>query len=402
MKAAFLAAPRCVAGCFVLAFALAALPAVAGQAPIVIGLSADMSSASAQSGEAIRRGAAIAIAEINATGGVLGRPLELTVRDHRGNPARGRDNIDDLARQSDLVAVIGGLHTPVALYELEPVHRHRLIYLDPWAAGTPVVDNGYDPNYVFRVSVRDAYAGEFLIRQAIAAGFRQPGLLLERTGWGRSNEAALLDALESRGMKAAGVAWFNWGVSRAEMKERLQSLRSAGADVILLVSNPREGAVTVKVMAGMPPGERPPIISHWGVTGADFASLAGDGLKQVDFTFLQTYSFLDPPFPTRANKVIEAYCRQFAECSGPRGIPSPAGTAHAYDLVHLLARAIESAGTVDRPAIRDALETLGRYEGLVRDYDPPFTAQRHDALNESDFRLARFGEDGSIVPDGKK
>ena len=90
-----------------------------------------------------------------------------------------------------LEAVIGGLHTPVALDELALVHQHRLIYLGPWAAGTGIVDNGYTPNYVFRVSVRDQLAGGFLVGRALAAGYRHPGLLLERTAWGRSNEKAI-------------------------------------------------------------------------------------------------------------------------------------------------------------------------------------------------------------------
>ena len=92
--------------------------------PIVIGLDADMSKGAAQSGEAIRRGLVLAIEQINGRGGVLGRPLALEVRDHRGTPARGRDNIEDFAAMDDLVAVVGGIHTPVALAELEAIHRH--------------------------------------------------------------------------------------------------------------------------------------------------------------------------------------------------------------------------------------------------------------------------------------
>ncbi|MGI9464004.1 MAG: ABC transporter substrate-binding protein, partial [Aestuariivirgaceae bacterium] len=77
---------------------------------------------------------------------------------------------------------------------------------------------------------------------------------------------------------------------------------------------------------------------------------------------------------------------------------SPVGTAHAYDLVHLLKKAIEKAGTIDRRAVRTAFEQLERHKGLVRVYDPPFTPARHDALDISDFRLCRYGPDGSIIP----
>ncbi len=91
-------------------FAAALSPMTQGHAataPIIVGLDADMSSGSAPAGEAIRRGAVLAIREINSAGGVLGRPLKLVVRDHKGNPARGLDNIEDFAKDDNLVAVIG-------------------------------------------------------------------------------------------------------------------------------------------------------------------------------------------------------------------------------------------------------------------------------------------------------
>ena len=366
--------------------------------PILIGLDADMSKGAAQSGEAIRRGLVLAIEEINARGGVLERPLSLVVRDHRGTPARGRDNIEDFAAMDGLVAVVGGIHTPVALAELEAIHRHGLPYLGPWAAGTPVVSNGYEPNFVFRVSVRDEHAGGYLVEAARNRGFKRLGLLLWRTGWGRSNEAAMHEALARQGLHPAAVAWFNTG--EQNMSAQIDKLRAAGAEVIMLVANPVEGLIAIREIARRPEAERLPIISHWGITGGDFFAKAGDALSRVDLSFLQTFSFFDPPFPDRAARLYEAYCARFGGCRSPADVISPVGTAHAYDLVQLLSQAVERAGTTDRAAIRKSLERLGRYEGLMRDYDPAFTLDRHDALDASDFRLCRFDENGAIVPIG--
>ena len=364
---------------------------------ILIGLDADMSSGSAQSGEAIRRGAAVAISEINAAGGTLGRPFELIVRDHRGIPARGRDNIAELAALPGLVAVIGGIHTPVTLDELDLVHQHQLIYLGPWAAGTGIVDNGYAPNYVFRVSVRDQLAGDFLVGQALAAGYRHPGLLLERTAWGRSNEKAIIAGLRAAGLKPARIEWFHWGADT--VAGRLERLTLAGADVVILVANPREGAIAITGMAARPKDQRLPILSHWGITGGNLPAQVGSALSEVELGVLQTFSFLDPPHPERAERFFALYRNLFPDVAELGDIRSPVGTAHAYDLVHLLSGAIAKAGTTERPAVRDALESLGRYEGLVRDYDPPFTAERHDALTAADFRMARFDRGGRIIPE---
>lgn len=362
--------------------------------PILIGLDADMSSGGARGGEAMRRGAVIAIQEVNAGGGVLGRPLKLVVRDHRGNPARGVDNMVAFAGMADIVAVIGGAHTPVAIHELKTIHDTKMVFVVAWAAGTRIVANGYRPNYVFRVSVRDEFAGGFLVRHARQEGLTRLGLLLERTAWGRSNEKAILDAAAELGVTSAGVEWFNWGTD--DLTAEVNQLRAKGADALVLVSNPSEGAVAVEAVAAMPAGRRPPIISHWGITGSDFTALAPDAAR-IDLRVLQTFSFVDPPFPDRAAQVLAAYRRLFGRIE-PAAVPAPVGTAHAYDVVRLLALAVRTAGTTDRPAVRDALEHLPPYQGLMKTYAPAFTPTRHDALSADDFRMARYNAAGHILP----
>ncbi|MCG8636733.1 MAG: ABC transporter substrate-binding protein, partial [Desulfobacterales bacterium] len=367
--------------------------------PILIGLDADMSSGSSRSGIAIQRGILIAMDEINRSGGVLGRPLELVVRDHRGNPARGKDNIEELAAMKGLVAVVGGLHTPVVLAELPVIHKTRLLHLVPWAAGTPVVENGYTPNFVFRVSVRDQYAGPYLAGRAIDGyGYKRPGLLLEQTGWGRSNNRAMTDALNKKGITAAGLQWFLWGAGKQDMKQLVTALKSNGADVILFVGNAPEGIALIQAMAALPGDEQLPILSHWGITGGSFFKSAEKQLASVDLRFLQTYSFLKPPFPARAEAVFTAYKKRWPEIKNVRELFAPVGTAHAYDLIYLLKMAVEKAGDTDRDRVRSALEHLEGYEGLVKNYQPPFTAENHDALDTSDFQMARYAEDGAIVP----
>lgn len=370
-----------------------------GAGPILIGLDADMSSGSSCSGIAIQRGILIAVDEINRSGGISGRPLALVVRDHRGNPARGRDNVDELAAMNDLVAVVGGLHTPVVMAELPVIHNNNLVFLIPWAAGTPLVDNGYTPNFVFRVSVRDQYAGPYLADRAVDGyGHRRPGLLLEQTGWGRSNNRGMTVALNKKGVSPVSRQWFLWGADKADMAQLIAALRGDGADVVLFVGNAPEGTALVTAMAALPRDDRLPILSHWGITGGSFFKTAGEMLASVDLRFLQTYSFLNPPFPDRANAVFAAYKKRWPEVQTVRELFAPAGTAHAYDLVHLLKLALERTGNTDRGQVRSALEQLGRYKGLVKAYDPPFTAQQHDALDAGDFQLAGYAEDGAIVP----
>lgn len=363
--------------------------------PIIIALDADMTSGSAESGVAIQRGMSLAVEEINAGGGVLDRPFKIVVRDHRGNPARGIDNIIELSGMKDLVAVFGGLHTPVAMAELKTLHKHKMIYLGPWAAGTPVVDNGYTPNFVFRISVRDALAGGFLINKAVQRGFKRPALLLENTGWGRSNEKAMTKALLRFHLHPVTVQWFNWGIRN--IQNQLNAIVKAKADVIMLVANAPEGTVIVQEIAALPVKERIPLISHWGITGGHFFKDSQSVLKKVDLSFLQTFSFLSTTSQKRSLKVATAYIKRYHDTKSIKRIKSPGGVAHAYDLVHVLAKAIRLAGSIQREKVRDALEQVKSFSGLVKRYAPPFTPKRHDALTMDDFHLARYDNDGAII-----
>jgi branched-chain amino acid transport system substrate-binding protein len=364
---------------------------------IVIGLDADMSSAAARSGESIRRGIMLAIHDINQAGGLLGRTVELVVRDHRGNPERGIDNILEFTQMKNVLAVVGGLHTPVALRELDVIHDHQMIYLGPWAAGTPIVDNGFTPNFVFRVSVRDAYAGGFLIDRAVSRGMHRIGLLLERTAWGRSNEKAMVGALRARNLEPVAIEWFNLGESDLAV-QLSRIIDDAQADGMILVCNPLEGVAVTQSMASHPVENRVPILSHWGITGGNFSKLASESLSKIDLSVLQTHSFFRPKYPTRSQKLFEAYRQQFSDCQSKKDIFAPVGTAHAYDLMKLLAIAVENAGSTERRVVRSALEKEIAYQGILKDYVRPFSPDHHDALTGDDFILAKFASDGSIRP----
>jgi len=359
---------------------------------IIIGLNADMVSGSALSGQAIKRGMELAVNEINQQGGVLGKTLKIVARNNSGISARGIDNMIYFSTLKNLAAVMGGIFSPVAIAELPIIHQEKLLFLDPWAAATIIVDNGYTPNYVFRVSVRDEYAGPFLVDQALKKGYRRIAMLLVDDGWGQSNQKAITDALAERQLKPAVVEWFNWG--QKDMSFQLDRIEKADADVILLVAATPEGISIVKCMAKSCP--KLPIISHWGITGGYFWEHVNQELESVSLQFLQSFSFMNPK-NEKTKQVIKKYFEAY-NVDHPGKIFAPVGTAHAYDLVHLLAIAIEKAGSFDRAAIRDALERIENYEGIVRRYSPPFTPEKHDALDQSSFFLAVFNQQGHIVP----
>jgi branched-chain amino acid transport system substrate-binding protein len=366
--------------------------AVAQSAPVKVGLAAAVSGGSAASGEAIRRGLLIAIDEINARGGVLGgRKLELVVRDDEGNPAKGVTIARELVEREKVAAVFGGLHTTVALAQVPVWHELKTPYMGTWAAGTNITRNGRTPNYVFRVSANDDYVDKFLVRYATERLKKgKPGLLLENTAWGQSNEAGLTKYLGEKKLQAVGIEKFNW--NDPDMSPQLLRLKSGGADLVVLVANAPEGAQVVKSRAKI--GWDVPILSHWGISGGRFPELTGPLSDGV--VFIQTYSFFGKQH-ARGQHVLKALAAKF-NVKGPEEVTAPVGTANAYDAMHLVALAIEQAKSAEGPPIRDALENLkAELPGLIKTYRRPFTAEQHDALTDEDYIMVVW-KGGKIVP----
>jgi len=353
--------------------------------PIKIGQVAALSGPSAQSGEAMTRGLQLAIDEINAKGGLLGgRKLVLIQRDDESNPPKGLIAARELIFKEKVAAFFGGLDTPVSLAIVPLANKEKVPFMGIWAAGTGITRNGANPNYSFRVSAVDALVDERLLTHAQKLGAKKAGLILINNPWGESNEKGLKAAAEKNtGIAIVGVEKFE--NNDVDLVPQLTRLKQAGADVLILVGNAAPGAQVMKSRERM--GWKVPVVSHWGISGGRFPELSGP--TAGDAHFVQTYSFFGEQKPA-GKKVIAALEKKYPQIKGPADIFSPVGTANAYDAMHLVAMAIEKAGSTDGDKIRQALENLGGYDGLIKTYNPPFTAANHDALGPDDYVMVHY------------
>lgn len=358
--------------------------------PIKVGLVAALSGQSAKSGEALTRGLSIAIDEVNAAGGVLGRPLELVRRDDESNPSKGMLAARELIQREKVTLLFGGLDTPVSLAIVPLANQLKVPFMGIWAAGTKITENGAADNYVFRVSAVDELVDEALVDYGVRTqSMKKPGLILINNPWGESNEAGFKRALEKRGLPNAGVERIQ--DSDLDVVPQLARLKEAGADSLLLVGNVGPSAQVVKSLDRM--GWNVPVVSHWGPAGGRFGELAGANAGRVHF--IQTYVFTDKNSP-RGDAVLAALKQRYAVKTLADVTPA-VGIANAYDALHLSALAIAGAGSTDGKAVRDGFYGIQNYDGLIKDYRQPFSTSRHDALGPQDYVFTRFDGD-RIVP----
>jgi branched-chain amino acid transport system substrate-binding protein len=377
-----------IAGTALLVLAMA--PAYAQQKPC-IGNSAAITGPAAFGGLAIKMGAETAIDEINAKGGVLGQKLSLVQYDDAGAPPRGVDNTRRIALSDKCIAILGGYHSTVAVAQAEPVNEIGIPYVGVLAANTKAIENGHNPNFMFRVSAKDKWVARFLVEQALKSSKTgKIAFLYENTGWGNGALPDVKDAMGKAGKELVAAETFNW--NDQDMTPQVMRARDAGADVVLLWALDREGNQIVRSMDKV--GYKPSIIGAWGIAG-NLGELAGPLANGVQV--VQTYTFMGE-MDAKKKALWEKLQAKYG-IKDPSEIKMGSGVGNAYDAVYIIAKAIEKAGTYDWKKVREALYTVN-YEGLVADYKPAFDAadpERQDAILPKYYKLTVWS-DGKLLP----
>lgn len=104
--------------------------AAGGKTPIVIGITADASGQYANSGDSDKRGVIMAIEEMNAKGGVMGRPVKWVHMDTETTPATGSRIAERMIKQDKVAFIIGGVSSGVANAVSQVAQKYGVIYLN--------------------------------------------------------------------------------------------------------------------------------------------------------------------------------------------------------------------------------------------------------------------------------
>lgn len=366
--------------------------------PIKIGVDGPFTGGSSSMGVSMRDGVRLAIAEINKSGGVMGRKLEAIERDDEAKNERGVQIAQELINREKVVAVVGYINTGVALASQRFFQDAKIPVMNNVATGTIITSQfAKDPaNYVFRNSAKDSIQAPMIVNEAVTRrGFKKVAILADSTNYGQLGREDLEKALDAKGIKPVAVEKFN--IKDVDMTAQLLKAKAAGAEAILTYGIGPELAQIANGMTKL--GWKVPIIGSWTLSMANYIDNAGPGGEgaRMPQTFIQ-----EPTNPKRQAFII-SYLKTFDPKNGR--MDSPVSAAQGYDSIYLLAAAIKQAQSTDGPKIREALESLKvPVEGVVTTYNKPFSKDNHDAIAPG---IAVFGEvkGGKVVyayPDDQK
>jgi len=368
----------------VTAVALACAAATAFAAdPIKIGVDGPFTGGSSSMGVSMRDGVRLAADEINKSGGILGRPIQLVERDDEAKNERGAQIAQELINKEKVVAVVGYINTGVGLASERFFQDAKIPVMNNVATGS-VLTHQFDDqpeNYVFRNSANDSIQAPMIVEEAVTRrGFKKVAILADSTNYGQLGRADLEKALALKGVKPVAVEKFN--IKDVDMTAQLLKAKEAGAEVVLTYGIGPELAQIANGMTKL--GWKVPMIGSWTLSMANYIDNAGPGGEgaRMPQTFIQ-----EPTTPKRQSFII-SYLKTFAPKNNR--MDSPVSAAQGYDSVYLLAAAIKQAGSTEGPKIKEALENLKTpVEGVVTTYNKPFTKGDHEAITAN---IPVFGE----------
>ncbi len=339
---------------------------------IKIGLQGPLTGGSSPMGVSMRDGAKLAVNEINAKGGIMGRKIEMIERDDEAKNERGVQIAQELINKEKVVATVGYINSGVSLASQRFYQEAKIPVMNNVATASVITKQFADQpeNYVFRNSANDTIQSGLIVEELIARRkYSKVAILADSTNYGQLGREDLEKALAAKGIKAVAIEKYN--IKDVDMTPQLLKAKEAGAEVVITYGIGPELAQIANGMIKL--NWKVPMMGSWTLSMANFLDNAG---KNADGAIMPQ-TFIQEPNTPKRKSFIDAYQKAYKV----KRIPSPVSAAQGYDSVYLLAAAMKQANSTDGPKILAALENLNaKVEGVVTTYDHPFTKADHEAI----------------------
>jgi branched-chain amino acid transport system substrate-binding protein len=284
-----------------------------------------------------KQGIDLALAEINARGGVRGRPLRLIERDDEGVGSKAASIAGEFVANRSVVAVVGHV-TSGAMMAAARVYEQGLAAIATTASSP---DLSGISSWTFRVISSDSANGIDMARFATARGFKRVAILYENNSYGRGLAESFRHGYNGQVIDMDPIP----SDGKSNLEPYVTYLRARAPDLVFVAGTDASGRTFLQE-------------AHRQSLNA--AYMGGDGWTPLSLdTAIAEGIFVGAPFTaedprSEAQQFVRAYRERYHE--DPDG-----NAALAYDATMLVATAIEQAGP-SRTAIRDWLANLGNSE----------------------------------------
>jgi branched-chain amino acid transport system substrate-binding protein len=321
----------------------------AGGDAIKVGEFASLTGKEASFGQMSHHGTELAIDELNARGGVLGRKLQLLTEDDQSKQGEAKTIARKLISRDGVVALLGEVASGRSLEAAPVCQENHIPQISPSSTNPKVTQIG---DYIFRVCFIDPLQGRVLAR------FAQKTLKVKRV-------AVLTDAANTY---SVGLATFfkeaftaaggmivdeqKYSGGDKDFNAQLTTIKAAAPEAIFIPGYYQD--VGLIALQARQLGLTVPLFGGDGWESQDLVSIGGTA---VEGTYFSTHFS-----PEESSPVVQDFVKKF---QAKYGVMPDAMAALGYDSAMLLADAFTRAGTTDGPKVRDALAATRDFPGIT-------------------------------------
>jgi branched-chain amino acid transport system substrate-binding protein len=347
--------------------------------PIRIGAIFSVTGPASFLGEPERNTAKMLEEDINKSGGLLGRKVEIIVYDDETDATKAVTAADRLIKKDKVVAIIGPSTSGNTLAIMPKVEEAK-VPLVSCAAAKKIVQPARP--FVFKVVPSDILAVKKIFQHAKKAGISKIAILSASDGYGAGGREDMKELAPQMGIVI--VADEVYGPKDTDMTAQLTKLKGTDAQAIVCWGTNPGPAVIARNRVQL--GIRTPLYMSSGVASKKFIELAG--VENAEGILLPAGRLIVEPQVPAANpqkKVLASYIKEYE-----KKFNQPVSTfgGHAYDSIMVLAQAIRNAKSAEPAAIRDALDKLKGYQGTAGEFN--FSADDHSGLTEEGFVMVKI------------
>jgi len=322
----------------------------AGGDTIPVGEFASLTGKEAAFGNSSHKGTALAVKDLNAAGGVLGKKFNLVTEDTRSTPGESATVVKKLISRDKVIAVLGEVASGRSLEGASICQPNKIPMISPSSTKPEVTEKG---DYIFRVCFIDPFQGKVLATFADQTlKVKNVALLVDvATPYSVGLASNFKETFEKLGGKIIIEQKFSSGDK--DFKAQLTAIKAVNPEAIfapcyyteagLIARQARELGITVPVFGG---------------DGWEAPELLEIGGKAMEGTYYSTHYSAEDQSP-KVQEFVKKYRADY------NGETPDAMAALGYDSAMVLADAIKRAGTTEEPKLRDAIAATKEFEGVT-------------------------------------
>ncbi|MFC2167756.1 ABC transporter substrate-binding protein [Acidobacteriota bacterium] len=316
-------------------------------ATITIGAILPLTGGSAQWGIPPRNGAELAVEEINAKGGITGKNIIFIVEDTRAEPKEGVSAFNKIISGGKVKIVLGAVASSVTLAVAPIAEHNHIILISPGSSNPKITDAG---DFIFRTFPTDTLRGKVFAEYLFnVRSIKNVDIIYINNEGGVGNR----DSFKTSFIKLGGEVVLEEGYEQnaLDLRSQITKIKGSTAEAVVVVSYPQDTILFLKQAREIDIG-KPLYFQTEAVEDANVLREAGNAAEGV------TYILPAPAQGTASSRFADSYEEKY-------GIKPELFAAEAYDIINLIANAVETNtdSSFSAELVRDYLYNVRDYAG---------------------------------------